>query len=229
MERTSTTSQRWIFYSCLVLLLGLLLALSTSGLAVWNLTLLKVLQSHPTPLRDDFSILMAVIGAPFASLIFIGLLSLILLKRKRYKELALFLALFAAMTGFEYVSKMALYHPRPPDEYVRNIRPHGFFRHIPDISVPSDNSFPSGHCLRAVYLMGILGTLLRPRTSRAKAPLSFAIAIYCLAAGFTRVYLGAHWPGDVLGGFALGAMGWITYLRGRDFFEKRLPKRLPLP
>ena len=225
----TVTAHRLVFYLSLAVMTGLLLALQSHGLAAANLTLLKILQSHPSPLRDDFSILMAVIGAPFASLLFIGLLSLILLKRKNYKELALFWALFAAMTGFEYVSKMALYHPRPPDEFVRNIRPRGFFRHIPDVSVPSDNSFPSGHCLRAVYLMGILGALLRPRTLPGKASLSFAVTVYCLGAGFTRVYLGAHWPGDVLGGFALGAMGWITYLRGRDYFEKRIPKRLPLP
>lgn len=68
-------------------------------------------------------------------------------------------------------------------------------------------AFPSGHALTATVTFGLLLWLLK--LHGAPAPwqrLATAVAaVSVLGVGFTRLYLGVHWPTDVLGGWLLGA------------------------
>ena len=96
-----------------------------------------------------------------------------------------------------------LYHRPRPD-----LVPH-------EVAVYSA-SFPSGHSTlsAATYLtLAMLVASLEPRR-RSKA-LAYGVAVTVLVAvGFSRVYLGVHWPSDVLAGWCLGAMwalaAWLT-------------------
>jgi membrane-associated phospholipid phosphatase len=63
-------------------------------------------------------------------------------------------------------------------------------------------SFPSGHTSQAFFLMTMLNNHFHP--SLGIAALLFVAAV---VVGVTRVYLGAHFPRDVLGGTVLG-LGW---------------------
>jgi undecaprenyl-diphosphatase len=68
-------------------------------------------------------------------------------------------------------------------------------------------AFPSGHAATAVALYGTLALIasahLRGRASLAVLAGGLGLA---LAIGVTRVYLGAHYPSDVLAGWAVGAV-----------------------
>lgn len=73
-------------------------------------------------------------------------------------------------------------------------------------------AFPSGHSTDAAIAAGMIGwlvaTRLRPRTPGRV--LIWALAVgYAAAVGATRVYLGVHWPTDVLGGW-LFATAWLA-------------------
>ena len=69
-------------------------------------------------------------------------------------------------------------------------------------------SFPSGHSMMSLVIYGFLAYLLwRRRCYRTAAMLWLLI----LAIGVTRIYLAAHYPGDVLGGFCAGTPClWLT-------------------
>jgi undecaprenyl-diphosphatase len=88
-------------------------------------------------------------------------------------------------------------------------RPVGFF--IPD---PRTYSFPSGHSLFAACFYGALATVLAAELSSAAARRmlwSGAIAaVLCI--GWSRIYLGVHYPSDVMGGYLAGA-AWVQFLR----------------
>src|SRR5262245_19499534 len=83
-------------------------------------------------------------------------------------------------------------------------RPHQYFAAGPGLH-PS-HGFPSGHALAAAALYGMLLALLRSRVCSPgrRRVLTGAILFLILGIGSSRIYLGAHWPSDVLGGLALG-------------------------
>jgi undecaprenyl-diphosphatase len=86
-------------------------------------------------------------------------------------------------------------------------RPSAFF----DYPLPNSASFPSGHALYATSLLGGVAILL----SRRIRSLAIRIAVWCVALflialiGLSRVYLGVHYPSDVLAGFSAGAF-WVA-------------------
>ncbi|MGV9343640.1 phosphatase PAP2 family protein [Streptomyces spiralis] len=68
-------------------------------------------------------------------------------------------------------------------------------------------AFPSGHAMTATVVCGLLLWLLR-RGGLSGIPWGAAVTLAVLSvagAGMTRVWLGVHWPSDVLGGWLLGA------------------------
>jgi undecaprenyl-diphosphatase len=85
-------------------------------------------------------------------------------------------------------------------------------------------AFPSGHSAQAVALYGALAWLAwelgRPRRTRIWA--CCAAAGIAFAVGLTRVYLGVHWPTDVVGGWLLG-IGWLALLIGFAAALRREP------
>jgi membrane-associated phospholipid phosphatase len=72
-------------------------------------------------------------------------------------------------------------------------------------------SFPSGHALNSMAVLGLLTVLaVRERPGRTRRVTLTAIgAFLVLVIGFSRVYLGVHWPSDVLAGWAFGGL-WLV-------------------
>ena len=72
------------------------------------------------------------------------------------------------------------------------------------IALPTDYSFPSGHAMSAMGIWGGIIAVLILLVPRAKVPLAILGAVLVAAIGFSRIYLGVHWPSDVVGGFLGG-------------------------
>ncbi|MBY0524670.1 MAG: phosphatase PAP2 family protein [Gemmataceae bacterium] len=73
-------------------------------------------------------------------------------------------------------------------------------------------SFPSGHSMNGLIAYGMLAYLLVLATPRPRqrTVLIVAVAMLVLHIGFSRIYLGAHWFSDVIGGFMAGA-AWLIF------------------
>lgn len=138
----------------------------------------------------------------FTALGGVGLLTLVVLAAVGYlfmmgKRKVALAVLFAVGGGvlLSTLTKMAIDRPRP------DLVPHG--------SYVSSASFPSGHTMMAavVYLtLAVMIARVRQRW-RAKAYVLLCAVLIVLLVGVSRVYLGVHWPTDVLAGWTIGS-GW---------------------
>jgi undecaprenyl-diphosphatase len=89
-------------------------------------------------------------------------------------------------------------------------RPQAYFGLIS----PANYSFPSGHAITACCFWGVLAAILaaRARSLRVKAGLWILASALAALVGFSRVYLGMHYPTDVLAGYALAVI-WVAAVR----------------
>lgn len=99
-------------------------------------------------------------------------------------------------------------------------RPTPFFS-----AVPQTYSFPSGHALMSFCIYGVLAGLLTARIHSAaiRVLVWLAAAVLVAAIGLSRIYLGVHYPSDVLAGY-LAAGVWVSALVAADRMRQR--KRL---
>lgn len=86
---------------------------------------------------------------------------------------------------------------------VHRARPEAFF----ETPLPGTYSFPSGHALfSSCILLAMAAVLTSNRWVRVFA------ACLVLTIGFSRIYLGVHYPTDVLGGYIAG-LAWLAAMR----------------
>ncbi|MDF7774654.1 phosphatase PAP2 family protein [Sphingomonas sp. AOB5] len=87
---------------------------------------------------------------------------------------------------------------------------------VPHLVEVYDASFPSGHAMNSAVVFLTLGALLAStqKSRRVRIYLICVAVALTLGVGFSRVYLGVHWPSDVIAGWCVGAawaiLCWIA-------------------
>lgn len=170
-----------------------------------------------TPQLTLFFIIVTQFASFIVALAFMSFAAFIFYINKYYRFL---IALIISMSGaslFIVILKELVARPRPElGNLILN--EWGF-------------SFPSGHAFTAVALYGLLGFFLFSKVKNIimKAIILFATILFILLISFSRIYLGVHWPSDVLASLIAGS-GFLLVLMVllRLDYEKS-PKQFATP
>jgi len=153
----------------------------------------RYFQQHQSSLFHALMTAISWLAGPVAICGMVALGALITARRGRFWPDGVAL-LIAAAGGWALIVGLKLLFHRP--------RPAEVFVHL-------GYSFPSGHSFFAVTLYGMLAYLLsRDAPPRRRRWYWAAAVLVILLVGFSRVFLGVHYPSDVLAGFAI-AVPWL--------------------
>lgn len=95
----------------------------------------------------------------------------------------------------------------------------------PQLITETTYSFPSGHALGSMVFYGFSAYLLARRFHRQRVWI-YALAVsLIISIGFSRLYLGVHWPTDVIAGYGIGFL-WISVCIGLLRLEARQSSKL---
>ena len=196
--------------------LHLTLALAIGVAAIWalsalldavldNATLVRVdaivdarIHALETPAGLALFTWISRIGSPTSMAVLGAVGTLVLLARRESRMCVTWIAAFVGCAVLERSLKLLVHRSRPA--YATAQLTHQSF------------SFPSGHAMGSFIGFGMIVYVVAahwrlPR--RTRLPLIVAAAIMVLLVGVSRVYLGAHYPSDVLGGYAAAA-AWMA-------------------
>jgi membrane-associated phospholipid phosphatase len=160
----------------------------------WDEPILRYVHQHSTPGRDAAMEFISAIGyawgvVPLAVLVFLALLVM----RKRGN--ALFWAVAMGGTSAMNQGAKLLFRRDRPDLWLS-----------PAPAPEHTYSFPSGHAMGSMGLVAALAVLAWPTRWRWWAIL--VGGVFTLLVGFSRVYLGVHFPSDVVAGWC-AALAWV--------------------
>ncbi|MBI4039616.1 phosphatase PAP2 family protein [Candidatus Daviesbacteria bacterium] len=169
------------------------------------------IQSINLPYFNSLMEITTVIGNLTGTLLIIALISLALLARKKIQESIFFLVATATSELSVSVIKELVARPRPDG---------GIVYILGDIN---GLSFPSSHVTNYIVIFGLISIFIHQYTQNnwlRHGILAVFILLIALG-GLSRIYLGVHWPSDVLGGYFYGSLLLTIY----SYLYKRLVKK----
>lgn len=152
-------------------------------------------------------------GTTVLTLLLIGSLIWLIVKRKNYWG-AIFYIIAVAGGG---LLNLGLKH------WFGRVRPEN------SLIVEQGFSYPSGHSMGSLIYYGFLGYLvIRSQRGRSlKLLLGIGFITMILLIGFSRIYLGVHYPSDVLAGFSAGTVWLLLCIGGRESIRAYKKRTLP--
>lgn len=154
--------------------------------------------------------LVTQVGSTWVVIVVIVVAATMLLRRHRYLD-AGFVAVSSIGTAILVaIAKQSIGRPRPAVSH--------------RLVAAAGAAFPSGHAAQSVACYGALAVIVVLATRRTKIRWSACLGAVTIAlsVGTSRVYLGVHWPSDVVSGWLL-ATGWLLTLIGGRLFISAAP------
>ncbi len=168
------------------------------GIEAWGVSVILWLQSFSSPALDTFFRLITLLGDEKFYLFLLPLIYWCVDKRLGVRLAVLVMASDVANLWLKYAFGL----PRPPAPPVRPIgQEEGY-------------GFPSGHCQAVTVAFGYLVV----RAQRWPAHIAAAGLVFLVA--LSRMYLGVHFPHDVIGGLAIGYLLLFVYVKASPLLER---------
>ena len=144
-----------------------------------------------------------------------GLVAVFFIMTRRFKRAAYLVSSVISGAVISNLLKMGFDRPRP------DLVPHGTIIHTA--------SFPSAHSMMSAIVFLSIGALLAKSQSSRGLKISFmsAAVFLTLIVGISRIYLGVHWPSDVMAGWIAGTMWAMIFWILEYVVSKRTKSNSP--
>lgn len=158
----------------------------------WDVPILLAIHERSHPQLDAFAATFTKFGVfrgvfPVATVI-----GLMLLRQRRWRSLAFLIVTLLGSTAINRTAKAVFHRARP---------------HLWEILSPKlDFAFPSGHAMSSMSLVVTL--VILSWGTRWRLPTLIFGSLFVVAIAWTRLYLGVHFPSDILAGWMI-SIAWV--------------------
>ena len=162
----------------------------------FDTSILLALRKLHTPLGDQVMLGLTFLGEPNLLLVICLSLGILLLARNHRSEAATIALAGGGAIGLNFLLKKLFARDRPL-----------LWERVVDVRF---YSFPSGHAMISMVIYGLLGYFLGSRFPKQRWFIYSLTVVLVAAIGLSRLYLGVHWPTDVIAGYTAGLVWLIT-------------------
>lgn len=207
-EKFLLIEERWpLLYVAGSLLLSALLltafctlaweTLFRNSMSLFDNSFIWLFRYFANPVLDKVMIAISDIGFGTSYLVIVGAAFLLLVYWKRWREMGALAICLAGGAVLSFLLKNLFHRARPDMFWI--VQETGF-------------SFPSGHALATMCFYGMVAFLImRTMASwRGRLTVMTLAVVMSVAVGISRIYLGVHYPTDVVAGYAAGSM-WLAF------------------
>jgi undecaprenyl-diphosphatase len=190
--------------SLLLLLLGVFLPLQVFGELAedvweneggfpWDVPVLLAVHSTANPQLDVVVTMLTKLGVFWGVFPIATVTALVLFNRRRWRSLTYLIVTLLGSIIINRTAKVLLHR----------VRPHLWESPAPEF----DYGFPSGHAMSSMTFVAVL--VILTWGSRWRWLVLIVGTIFVLVIGWTRLYLGVHYPSDILAGWMV-SVGWAV-------------------
>ena len=165
--------------------------------------ILEAIRRLHTPLLDQSMVGITFLGQPSVLVVLSLSLGIWLLFQHRRSEATTLAIAAIGAAGLNYWLKELFARDRP-----------ALWDRVVDVRY---YSFPSGHAMVSVVMYGLIGYLLAKTFPRWRVLIFILTVLLVVAIGFSRLYLGVHWPTDIAAGYAAGLVWLIACIYTLDW------------
>jgi undecaprenyl-diphosphatase len=173
------------------------------------------LVAHRTGTLTTIAKVVTTVGSTGAMTALAGVAAIVLFFVLKRRADAILVAAVTAGVGLVVtVAKPIINRVRPPEEY--------------RLVVETNQSFPSGHAVASMAVLGVCLVVFLPliRAGWTRAVVAVAVAVFVGLVGVSRLYLGVHWPTDIMGGWLTGFGIVLLCVTVKDVLTRRDAKVL---
>ena len=168
--------------------------------------ILQAIKLTHSPWLDQVMIGITFLGEPLVLMILSVGFSIILLLQRKWFSVVTLSILTAGGVELNFLLKDLFARTRPD-----------LWDRILDVR---QYSFPSGHAMISLIVYGFIGYWISTHHRRWRNLVISIVTVLILAIGISRLYLGVHWPTDIVAGYAAGVVWLVTCISSLEIASK---------